>query len=126
MSRAIFVTTGFCGLAGAAGVGLAGLAAHGSDGALLEPAARFLTLHAVAALGLAALAASLPRRRGSFLASAWLFLAGGALFSADLTARAVAGSRLFPMAAPLGATLVILGWAWLVLASLVAFARKPE
>lgn len=83
-------------------------------------------LHAVAALAVAALASVLPQRRGFFLAAAFLFLIGASLFCADLAAQSLLGSRLFPMAAPIGATLVILGWAWLAVAALVVLASKAE
>ncbi len=126
MSRAVLAVVALSGLAGATGVVLAGLAAHGSAGPMLENGARLLMLHAVAALAVAALAGVLPRRRGFFVAAAFLLLVGAALFSADLAARSLLGSRLFPMAAPAGASLVILGWAWLTVAALVAMADKSE
>ncbi len=126
MSKWVLLVAALAGLAGGTGVALEGLAAHGSAGPLLETGARLLMLHAVAALGVAALANSLPRRRGTFLAAAFLLLAGGFLFCADLATRALAGSRLLPMAAPFGATLLMLGWAWLCLASLVAMAEKSQ
>ncbi len=126
MSKWVLAVVALSGLAGAAGIVLAGVAAHGSAGPMLETGARLLLLHAVAALCMAALAAAWPRRRGFFIAAAFLFLVGGFLFCADLAVRALAGSHLFPMAAPVGATLLILGWAWLTIASLVAMARLPD
>jgi uncharacterized membrane protein YgdD (TMEM256/DUF423 family) len=123
MSKWILAVVALCGLTGAAGVVLAGVAAHGSADPMLGAGSRQLMFHTLAALGVAAVANSLPQRRGFFLAAAVLLLAGGVLFAADLAAQALLGSRLFPMAAPLGATLSILGWAWLTLASLVALAR---
>ena len=51
----------------------------------------------------------------------------GFLFGGDLSARALAGTRLFPMAAPLGGTLLILGWVFVVPAAFVALRRgKPD
>jgi uncharacterized membrane protein YgdD (TMEM256/DUF423 family) len=124
MSKPVLAVAALSGLAGALSVVLAAVAAHGSAGPMLENGSRFLMLHAIAALGVAALAGGLPRRRGLLLVAAWLLLAGGFVFCADLAARSLAGSRLFPMAAPLGGTLVILGWAWLSLVSLVAMVGK--
>jgi uncharacterized membrane protein YgdD (TMEM256/DUF423 family) len=126
MNKWVLIITTLSGLAGGTGVVLAGVAAHGGSDPILETGARFLLLHAVAALGVAALANNLPRRRGFFLGAAFLLLAGAFLFCADLAARALGGSRLFPMAAPIGGTLLILGWAWLSLGSLVAMAGKAE
>ncbi|WP_367210620.1 DUF423 domain-containing protein, partial [Mesorhizobium sp.] len=37
-------------------------------------------------------------------------LVGLLLFSGDLLARDFLGSRLFPMSAPIGGTLLIVGW----------------
>lgn len=125
MSKWVLAVVALSGLAGGSSVVLAAVAAHGSAGPMLEIGARQLMLHAVAALGVAALANSLLRRRGFFLVAAFLFLVGGFLFAADLAGQALAGMRPFPMAAPFGATLLILGWAWLCLASLVAMAGKP-
>lgn len=126
MNKWVLTVTALAGLAGGTGVVLAGVAAHGASDPMLETGARLLLVHAVAALGVAALANSLPRRRGFFLGAAFLLLGGGFLFCADLAARALGGSRLFPMAAPIGGTLLILGWAWLSLASLVAMTGKAE
>lgn len=91
------------GLLGAGGVALLASAAH-AGGDNLGTAAAFMLAHAPAllAVGLAG---------GRILAPAALVvLAGVALFAGDLTMRDLAGARLFPMAAPTGGTLTILGW----------------
>jgi uncharacterized membrane protein YgdD (TMEM256/DUF423 family) len=44
--------------------------------------------------------------------------AGSALFAADLAAHALTGARLFPFAAPIGGSAMILSW----LALAIAFA----
>jgi uncharacterized membrane protein YgdD (TMEM256/DUF423 family) len=109
-------------LMGAAGVALAAVAAHSGGGGLAETGALFLILHAAALLGLAALLAHAVQdgaRRALLVCG---FGLGGAaiLFSGDLAARALAGGRLFPMAAPIGGTGMILFW--LALAATFAFA----
>lgn len=124
MGRGILAIVALSGISGGIGVAMSGIAAHGSAGPLLEAGAKLLLLHAVAAVAIAALAAALPRSGGMFLGSAALLLGGGLVFCADMAARGFLGSRLFPMAAPLGGTLLILGWAWLAIAALVAAARK--
>ena len=48
------------------------------------------------------------------------FVLGGALFAGDVAARAYIGSRLFPMAAPAGGTILIASWLALALAALMA------
>ncbi len=50
------------------------------------------------------------------------FVAGAALFAGDLSLRQFAGHSLFPMAAPTGGTLLIIGW--LVLAIAAAWPAK--
>lgn len=95
------------GLLGAGGVALLASAAH-AGGDNLQTAAAFMLAHApvLLAVGLAGRPAG-----GRILAPAALVvLAGVALFAGDLTLRDLAGERLFPMAAPTGGTLTILGW----------------
>lgn len=101
------VAAALAGIAGACGVGLAAAGAHVSASPLLTTAADFLLIHAVAALALAGLALASPRRGGWFLCAAALLLLGGFLFCGDLSFRALVGARLFPMAAPIGGSLLI-------------------
>jgi uncharacterized membrane protein YgdD (TMEM256/DUF423 family) len=110
-------------LMGAAGVMLAAAAAHAAPGAGLDSAAYLLLFHAVAVLGAAALA-----RQGLLWAPAALaamagFVLGGALFASDVSMRAFAGHRLFPMAAPAGGTILIIAWLVLAVASIVIIVR---
>jgi uncharacterized membrane protein YgdD (TMEM256/DUF423 family) len=100
---------GLAGLLGAAGVALAAVAAHRVADPSLTTAALFLILHAGAVVGLTALAGGAPWPAG-FLACASLMLLAVALFSGDVTARVLLEGRLFPMAAPLGGSLLILSW----------------
>ncbi len=112
------------GLWGGAGVILAAVEAHVSSGPLLSTASDFLLLHAVAVLALAALALAAPRRGGWLLGAAALFLLGSLLFCGDLTFRTLLGAGLFPMAAPVGGTILILGWASVVAAAIAALWPK--
>ena len=107
------------GLIGAAGVALAAAAAHGGDASRLGPASNMLLFHAPAALA----ALALIERRVTHpliggVAVAGLLL-GTALFSGDLTVRYYFYQPLFPMAAPLGGTLLIASWLVLAIAALV-------
>ena len=110
------------GLMGASGVGLAAAAAHGTSAAGLDSAAWLLLFHAVAILGAASLAHQGQLWRPLALAAMFCFVAGGALFSGDIAMRAFAGHRLFPMAAPSGGTLLLIGWLVLAAAALAAMA----
>jgi uncharacterized membrane protein YgdD (TMEM256/DUF423 family) len=51
------------------------------------------------------------------------FVAGSVLFAGDISMRAFAGHRLFPMAAPTGGMLLILGWLVLAAATMAAVRR---
>ncbi len=99
----------YAGLAGAAGVALAAAGAHGPALSALTPPAYFLIMHAAAALAIVAIAMR-AAHPGAFLLAALILLAGVSLFSGDITVRTVWGHRLFPMAAPIGGSSMILGW----------------
>jgi uncharacterized membrane protein YgdD (TMEM256/DUF423 family) len=92
------------GLLGASGVALSAAAAHQGI-ANVATAASFLLMHAPAFLALSLLQGGKCRNYGS-----WVLLLGLVIFSGDLLARAYLGTRLFPMAAPLGGALMIGGW----------------
>ncbi len=100
-------------LFGALGVSLWAYATHaGQPSAAI--AAQMLLIHAAAILALAAArkAGLLHLRLSMYLVSSLAF--GVALFAGDLATRAIAGSRLFPMAGPLGGAVVIASWIGLV------------
>ena len=110
-------------LMGAAGVALLAAGAHGAasgGGGLLTTAGQILLFHASTVIG-----ATSARRQGLIaarmgaLALATL-LAGATVFSADLATRELVGARLFPMAAPVGGTILIFGWAGLFAAAILA------
>lgn len=125
MRKLALTAIALAGLAGGAGVILSALAAHGTAGGpLLETSAHFLMLHAAAAIAVCGVALAAPHGGVWFLAPAALFILGGALFGGDLAARALAGARLFPMAAPIGGTLLIVGWAAVAVAAVAALRAK--
>ena len=92
------------GLCGALGVALSAAAAH-VGGGNVGTAASFVLMHAPAFLAVGLVGANTVLRLGAFV-----LLAGLALFCGDLLLRHYAGTRVFPMAAPAGGTLMILGW----------------
>jgi uncharacterized membrane protein YgdD (TMEM256/DUF423 family) len=127
MSRASFPLSVVASLLGAAGVVLAALSTHADGGELGRTAAEFLILHAATLLGVCAQARTSDSRT-----SRALIFTGGAmalgvvLFSGDLTARAFAGNRLFPFAAPTGGTLMIVSWIALAVVFAVGAMREDS
>ena len=105
-------------LMGAAGVALAAAAAHGGDAARLGPASSMLLFHAPAVLAATALVLQGAIRPGCGRIAIVAMLTGVALFSGDLSWRHYMGNALFPMAAPIGGTLLIASWIALAIAAL--------
>jgi uncharacterized membrane protein YgdD (TMEM256/DUF423 family) len=104
-------------LMGASGVALAAATTHLDGGEFARTASLFLILHAAALVAISA------HRAGLWPSVAGLALAAAAiLFSADLSARAFLGARLFPYAAPIGGSTMIVAW----LALAVAFTLAPR
>ncbi|WP_421913499.1 DUF423 domain-containing protein [Mesorhizobium sp.] len=101
------------GLCGAAGVALSAAAAH-LGGAFVATAASFLLMHAPVFLAVGLLGGNRILRIGSFV-----LLVGLLLFCGDLLARDFFGSRLFPMSAPIGGSLLIGGWLVIAASALV-------
>ena len=116
MSQAILVLAG---LMGAAGIVLTAAGAHGKPGAGLDNAGYLLLIHAVAVLAGIALLRDPVFWRPLGSAAMWGFVIGAALFAADVAARAYAGGRLFPFAAPAGGMIMIASWLVLALAAIV-------
>jgi uncharacterized membrane protein YgdD (TMEM256/DUF423 family) len=100
-SRILVLAGGLC---GAAGVALSAAAAH-LGGAFVGTAASFLLMHAPVFLAVGLIGANRLLRIASLV-----LLVGLLLFCGDLLARDFLGSRLFPMSAPIGGTLLIAGW----------------
>jgi uncharacterized membrane protein YgdD (TMEM256/DUF423 family) len=108
------------GLMGASGVILAAAGAHAAPGAGLDGAAYMLLFHAAAVLGGTGLLAQSQLWRPLALVALAGWVLGGALFSGDIAMRALAGHRLFPMAAPTGGTILIIAWLVLAAAAIIA------
>lgn len=102
---------------GALGVVLAAAAAHQPDAARLGSASNMLLFHAPAVIAAALLTAQGFTHRCLGTAATFALVAGAALFSGDLALRQYAGHGLFPMAAPTGGTLMIVGWVLLAVAA---------
>lgn len=106
------------GLAGASAVVAGSLTAHqdiGADqAALLQTAVRYHMYHALALLGVAALATQPAASAKLLSAAAWFFAAGIVLFSGGLYLRAGAGHTPLDAAVPAGGVSFIAGWLMLV------------
>lgn len=101
------------GLVGAAGVALSAAAAH-RGGAFAGTAASFLLMHAPVFLAIGLIGGNRCLRTASLV-----LLVGLLVFSGDLLARDFLGSRLFPMSAPIGGTLLIAGWLAIAVSALL-------
>jgi uncharacterized membrane protein YgdD (TMEM256/DUF423 family) len=119
----VTILIALAGLMGAGGVVLAAAGAHMAPGAGLDSAAYMLLFHAAAVLGGAALVqqAALWRPLALIVLAAWVL--GAVLFSGDIALRALAGHRLFAMAAPTGGVILIGAWVALAAAAIAAMLR---
>ncbi|WP_273725477.1 DUF423 domain-containing protein [Brucella gallinifaecis] len=93
------------GVCGALAIAAYAGAAHGGENHL-SAIAPLLLGHAPALLVLSLI---VPNSRLAMIGGS-ILIAGLALFCGDLFMRDMTGSRLFPMAAPTGGSLMILGW----------------
>lgn len=100
------LTLFLAGLIGAAGVIFSAMAAHGGDTHLYSAAATACMAQAPALL---AIYIGWEKIRTALVASALIGL-GCLLFAGDLIFRSRFGHGLFPMSAPTGGTMMILGW----------------
>ncbi len=106
---ALLVVLMLAALAGAAGVGLAATAAHRIESPGLATAATMLMIHAVGVVALIAIAQRAVSSRAWVLVAGFM-LASVSLFSGDIALNAIAGFHLFPRAAPIGGSLLIVSW----------------
>jgi len=122
MSSTILIA--LAGLMGAAGVVLLAAGAHAAPGTGLDSAGQMLLFHAAAVIGVAVALHQGLLFRPLALAAAIGLVVGAALFSGDIALKAVAGHRLFPMAAPTGGFISIASWLGLAAAAVVTFVRS--
>jgi uncharacterized membrane protein YgdD (TMEM256/DUF423 family) len=115
--RSLVLAGGLCGVAG---VALSAVAAHAGSGNI-ETSASFLLMHAPAFLAIGLLGEGRILRTGGFV-----LLIGLLVFAGDLVMRHYAGARLFPMAAPIGGGLLILGWLIVALSAFASWTALPS
>ena len=75
-----------------------------------ETAADYQFTHALALLAVGLLGLAVPDRSGATNTAGWCFLAGTLLFSGSLYALGLTGATWLGAVAPLGGTLLIVGW----------------
>ena len=124
MTRPPLILASVAALMGAAGVALAAAGVHASGGELASRGAVFLLLHAAAALAIAAQARVATDLARALVIVGFAMEAGAALFSAELVMRAFTGERIFPFAAPIGGSAMMI--AWLALAIIFAAAVRRQ
>lgn len=113
------------GLYGAGGVAAAAAAAHRVSDPLLATSSNFLMLHAAALVALAAAASAGPGRL--LVIPGWILAFGALLFCGDLALRALSGASPLPLAAPVGGSLLIVGWLGVAVgAAIFAMRRAPD
>jgi uncharacterized membrane protein YgdD (TMEM256/DUF423 family) len=112
------LTLFLAGVIGAFGVAFSALAAHGGDTRLYGAAALACMTQAPALL---ALYVGWRMVRTAIVASLLIGI-GCILFAGDVAILARFGHGLFPMAAPTGGTMMIMGW---LAVAAGAFFRKP-
>ena len=106
-------------LAGLLGVAASAAAAHIAGADSLKTAAQFLLFHAPAILAITGLAATGCLRPLPARIAGLLLVAGLCLFCGDLALRVLAGTPMFPMAAPTGGFALMAGWLTAAIAVLV-------
>ncbi len=98
------------GMMGMAGVVTAAAGTHVGGGELARVAAEFLLIHAVMVLVLAGLVTLGMASGRLWLSAASILAVGTIIFSGDLAFIAFRDWRPVPMAAPIGGSMMILGW----------------
>jgi uncharacterized membrane protein YgdD (TMEM256/DUF423 family) len=124
MNKALGVLDACAGLFGACGVASAAAAAHLPGGERLNAVALILLAHAAALLAITPRARPGEASARLWLASAVALAVGAALFSSDVALLTLRGARLFPMAAPTGGTILILGWLVAFFAGIAELSRR--
>jgi uncharacterized membrane protein YgdD (TMEM256/DUF423 family) len=102
---------------GADGVILAAASAHQPDASRLASASSMLLFHAATVLATVALIERSVIHLKVGVTATFGFVIAAALFAGDLTLRQYAGHSLFPFAAPIGGTLLIISWLALAVAA---------
>jgi uncharacterized membrane protein YgdD (TMEM256/DUF423 family) len=111
---------------GLGGVAAAAAAAHGAAGSPLGSASLILLTHAPAIIAclIASRVSLISARMGRITALGLAF--GATLFSIDMASRTGTGLPLFPLAAPLGGLIIMIGWGVMATAAALGFFTRPS
>lgn len=120
LDTAVLLTIVLAGLMGTAGIGLAAAGAHGKPGTGLDSAGYILLIHAAALVGGAAAVDGELVHQGAGLTALLAFVLGAVVFAGDVALRVYRGRRLFPMAAPIGGVVLMIGWLAVTVAAAAA------
>ena len=123
MTRSPFILAGVAALMGAAGVALAAAGVHANGGELARAGRAFSPVARAAALAIAAHARIAGRSARGLVIVGFVMEAGAILFSAELAMHVFTGERIFPFAAPIGGTTMILSWVALAVVFATASRR---
>ena len=111
-------------LLGLCGVATAAAAAHLTSATSLNAAALILLSHAPTIIAsLAATRSHLLNLRMGIIAAGLLAL-GATLFSSDIAFRVFWSTPLFPMAAPAGGFILMIGWGFLAFSALASLVQR--
>ena len=125
MSRIFRILIILAAIMGADGIMLAAASAHGAEASRLASASSMLLFHASAVLSAVALTERGVIHAHIGIVAAFGFVLAASLFAGDLTMRQYAGHGLFPMAAPIGGSTMIIGWLLLSVAGIwEVFAQR--
>lgn len=124
MERIFFILAGVFGFLG---VALGAFGAHGLKGMpniddrmleIFETGVRYQMYHALALLLTAGLISRFPGWQIQL--SGWMFVAGIVIFSGSLYILVLSGARWWGAVTPIGGVAFLIGWAFLVVASLTS------
>ena len=121
-SYALHLLIAAAGIAGAAGVALAAVAAHRIESPALATAATMQMIHAAAVLGLCAIAQRAARPK-AWVALGFLMLGAVSLFNLAVGRHVMTGIHLFPYAAPIGGGATILSWVIIAVLAFIEFGQ---
>ena len=126
-SRSFRAALGLAGLLGLTAVAGGAFGAHAAANlqakAWLQTGGEYGLIHALATLAALVLVRA---GAGPALAAAWLFLAGGAVFSGSLYLMALTGWLWFGAITPIGGLALLAGWAALAWAGFRFSPARPD
>ncbi len=118
------IIIGLAALSGAAGIMESAASAHTIADPLLKTSANMLLINAASVIAISAYAFGRSQRWALFGAAT--LLAGSLLFCGELSTHVFLGQRFFALAAPIGGTLMIVGWLIAAASAFVSAFQSPD